>query len=227
MVNPQHQHQHHQEDDDDDEPIMIKLLVIGPPRSGKTSIINKYCNNINPTNYKITVGVDCVTKETTISGRKVILMIWDIAGQERYAHMTRLYYSDAKGVFIVFDSSNIEPTLKVAEQWKEDVDECFADNPIPSILLANKGDLFPNSQQEIPYKRFDKFCEENTIDKWFLTSAMTGAGLNESVEDMVKTIFERNPSLLPRDKESFKLQPEANSQNNRPNQATTERKTCC
>ncbi|EFA78340.1 Rab GTPase [Heterostelium album PN500] len=206
-------------DDEEDVP-MVKVLVLGGPRTGKTSIINRYCHNKIPSNYKVTVGVDCVSKITVVNGVKVELFFWDISGQERYAHMTRQYFENAKGVFIVFDVSD-EKTLEAAEAWKAEVDNCFPNEPIPSILLANKSDKILDLK-EVPYRRYDQFCEYNKIVKWFLTSAMAGTGLDESVDELVKLIFDSNADLAPKKPVGFKLTSAPQQQ------ATTEtRKTCC
>ncbi|GAM24265.1 hypothetical protein SAMD00019534_074400 [Acytostelium subglobosum LB1] len=208
----------------DDDQQMLKILVVGGPRTGKTSIINKYANNRCPKNYKVTVGVDCISKETVVSGRKVELYFWDISGQERYAHMTRHYFENAQAAFIVFDVSDEEVTLEAAAAWKANVDLCFPDAPLPTILLANKSDKILDLK-DVPYKRYDQFCEQNTINKWFLTSATNGSNLDVSVDELVKLIFESDQSLAPKPREGFKLtDPSAQP----PSSATNEvKKTCC
>eukprot|EP01133_Synstelium_polycarpum_P015421 gene15421-18289_t len=139
--------------------------------------------------------------------------------------MTRHYFEDAHGAFIVFDSSSeVEKSLKIAEDWKTVLDESFRDNPIPSILLANKCDKLPPDFKDVQYKRFDEFCDTNKIDKWFLTSALEGTGLNEAVEELVNLIFSTNQSLIPKEKEGFKLTPIARNQ---PSSTPEKKTTCC
>ena len=89
----------------------------------------------------------------------VRLQLWDIAGQERFGNMTRVYYRDAAAAFIVFDLTR-RATFEAVRKWKEDLDtkvittdgarvivilrawRSFIELPqIPTILLANKSDL--------------------------------------------------------------------------------------
>ena len=68
------------------------------------------------------------------------MQLWDIAGQERFGNMTRVYYKEAVGAFLVFDV-NSPQTFNAVLKWKHDLDTkvCLADgNPIPCLLLANK-----------------------------------------------------------------------------------------
>ncbi len=54
--------------------------------------------------------------------------------------MTRVYYKEAVGAFLVFDV-NSPQTFNAIIKWKHDLDTkvCLADgNPIPCLLLANK-----------------------------------------------------------------------------------------
>lgn len=67
------------------------------------------------------------------------LQLWDIAGQERFGNMTRVYYKEAVGAFLVFDVNKMS-TFNAVLKWKHDLDTkvCLADgNPIPCLLLAN------------------------------------------------------------------------------------------
>ena len=51
----------------------------------------------------------------------VRLQLWDIAGQERFGNMTRVYYRDAAAAFIVFDLTR-RGTFDAVRKWKEDLD---------------------------------------------------------------------------------------------------------
>lgn len=54
--------------------------------------------------------------------------------------MTRVYYKEAVGAFIVFDVTRVA-TFDAVLKWKQDLDSKVQlpdGNPIPCILLANK-----------------------------------------------------------------------------------------
>lgn len=54
--------------------------------------------------------------------------------------MTRVYYKEAHGAFIVFDVTRDE-TFDLAQRWKNDIDNKVTlpnGDPIPVVLLANK-----------------------------------------------------------------------------------------
>ena len=45
----------------------------------------------------------------------------NVAGQERFGNMTRVYYRDAAAAFIVFDLTR-RATFEAVRKWKEDLD---------------------------------------------------------------------------------------------------------
>ena len=57
---------------------IYKVLILGNPGMGKTSLILKYVNDTFTKNYKATIGVDFLTK---IIDENTVLQLWDIAGQ--------------------------------------------------------------------------------------------------------------------------------------------------
>lgn len=64
----------------------------------------------------------------------------NILGQERFGNMTRVYYKEAVGAFIVFDVTR-SATFDAVVKWKQDLDSKVQlpnGSPIPCILLANK-----------------------------------------------------------------------------------------
>ena len=61
-------------------------------------------------------------------------------GQERFGNMTRVYYKEAVGAFIVFDVTRVS-TFEAVAKWKHDLDSKVQlpnGSPIPAVLLANK-----------------------------------------------------------------------------------------
>lgn len=54
--------------------------------------------------------------------------------------MTRVYYKDALGAFVVFDVTR-PATFEAVAKWKQDLDAKVSledGSPIPCVLLANK-----------------------------------------------------------------------------------------
>ena len=63
------------------------------------------------------------------------------SGQERFGQMTRVYYKDAVGAFVVFDVTR-KDSFDAVMKWKLDLDRKVhlsdGKTPIPCVLLANK-----------------------------------------------------------------------------------------
>merc|ERR1711879_18174 len=121
---------------------LYKVLVVGDIGTGKTSIIKRYVHNIFSMHYKSTIGVDFALKVINWDPKTIVrLQLWDIAGQERFGNMTRVYYKEAVGAFVVFDVTRVN-TFEAVQKWKNDIDNKVTlppdDRPIPVVLLANK-----------------------------------------------------------------------------------------
>jgi small GTP-binding protein len=63
----------------------LKLVVLGTAFVGKTSIINRYCNQIFNDETPSTVGAGFFTHSLRIDDTDVTAMFWDTAGDERSA----------------------------------------------------------------------------------------------------------------------------------------------
>uniref|UniRef100_A0AAZ3QRM9 Ras-related protein Rab n=1 Tax=Oncorhynchus tshawytscha TaxID=74940 RepID=A0AAZ3QRM9_ONCTS len=148
---------------------LFKVLVIGDLGVGKTSIIKRYVHQIFSQHYRATIGVDFALKVLHWDSDTVIrLQLWDIAGQERYGNMTRVYYREAVGALVVFDVTRAS-TFDAVLKWKDDLDSKVTlshGKPVPAVLLANKSDQVCSQQP-----RLDTFCRENGFVGWFETSA--------------------------------------------------------
>ncbi|KAI9555575.1 hypothetical protein GHT06_018090 [Daphnia sinensis] len=169
---------------------LFKVIIIGDPGVGKTSFIRRYVQNAFRGDYKATIGVDFALKIVRWSENQTIkLQLWDIAGQERFTWMTRVYYKEAQGCIIMFDLTS-RNSFKNAVKWKKDVDsKCFLEDgaPVPCMLLANKCDL---QQREVDQWEIETLCREHGFIGWTETSAkddlMVGDCMRFLIEIMMK-----------------------------------------
>lgn len=91
--------------------------------------------------------------------------------------MTRVYYKEAVGAFVVFDISR-SSTFEAVLKWKSDLDSKVHlpnGSPIPAVLLANKCDQNKDSSQTP--SQMDQFCKEHGFAGWFETSAKVRSAL--------------------------------------------------
>ncbi|XP_054609860.1 ras-related protein Rab-38 isoform X4 [Dunckerocampus dactyliophorus] len=162
---------------------LLKVLVIGDLGVGKTSIIKRYVHQVFSQHYRATIGVDFALKVLQWDHKTVVrLQLWDIAGQERYGNMTRVYYKEAVGALVVFDMTRLS-TFQAVLKWKGDLDSKVAlsnGKPVPTVLLANKCDqrrlgLCP----KLP--KLENFSQDYGFVDWFETSAKGHGGMLEPI----------------------------------------------
>jgi small GTP-binding protein len=184
-------------DEDGGTDYLFKILVVGEQGTGKTSIIKRYVHNIYSVHYKATIGVDFALKVINWDDNSVVrLQLWDIAGQERFGNMTRVYYKEAVGAFVVFDITRLE-TFDEVKKWKADIDsKVFLGTgpdrkPIPVVLLANKVDLDTSEEgfETNNKAKLDKFCQEFGFINWFATSAKKGVNIDKAAKFLVEDIL--------------------------------------
>ncbi|KAG7322400.1 hypothetical protein KOW79_013746 [Hemibagrus wyckioides] len=176
---------------------LYKILVIGDLGVGKTSIIKRYVHQTYSTNYRATIGVDFALKVLSWESETVRLQLWDIAGQERFGNMTRVYYREAMGAFIVFDVTR-PATFEAVTKWKEDLDSKLTlanGKSITTVLLANKCDQSKDILVNNGLK-MDQFCQENGFVGWFETSAKENLNINEAANFLVKHIIASENDIL-------------------------------
>ncbi|XP_011166200.1 uncharacterized protein LOC105200376 isoform X1 [Solenopsis invicta] len=192
---------------------LYKILVIGELGAGKTSIIKRYVHQFFSQHYRATIGVDFALKVLNWDPHTIIrLQLWDIAGQERFGNMTRVYYKEAVGAFIVFDVTR-SATLDAVVKWKQDLDSKVQlpdGSPIPCVLLANKCDQQKEGLVNSPAK-MDEYCKEKNFAGWFETSAKENINIEEAARFLVNKILQNDQVIRdngiqdPSDNERFAL----------------------
>ena len=156
----------------------FKLVILGNPAVGKTSLIVRFIKNKFTEDYKTTLGVDFLTKELTLYNKAHIrLMIWDMGGQDKWFSRRAKFMRGADGAVIVYSNTDIKSYLNL-DKWVDEVHQ-HANRDVPIILVKNKSDLPPIRENLNPIKLLERL---NT--KIIETSAKTG----ENVEEMFTLI---------------------------------------
>ncbi|ELP87343.1 rab17, putative [Entamoeba invadens IP1] len=199
--------------EDSTDALQLKIIVIGEPSVGKTSTIKKYCHGVFDQLYRATIGVDFAVKFEKVDDKEVELRLWDIAGQEKYIAMTRVYYNGAHGAIIMYDVT-APNTFGATDKWKEDLESKvkFNDQPIPALLVGNKADLLSEEEMKTAEKEMRAKVEEQKYADGILTSAKSGLAVEDAMKKITHLIFERfkelsNPAPDPNNVDLSKQKP--------------------
>ena len=72
---------------------IYKIILIGDNSVGKTSFLARFIENNFIVDTKPTIGVEFRLKMIELEdGKKVVLQIWDTAGQKEFASVIRGYF---------------------------------------------------------------------------------------------------------------------------------------
>jgi len=205
---------------------LFKILVIGDLGTGKTSFIKRYVHQTFSAHYRATIGVDFALKVLNWDSHTVVrLQLWDIAGQERFGQMTRVYYKEAIGCFIVYDVTR-RSTFDSAVKWKEDLDSKVRlpdGRKIPCVLLGNKCDELEKEGKGCNDKDMDAFCRQHSFGGWYEVSALNNLHVDDSAHFLVEEVLKATANLhtadIDRPGGGIVLEP--------PNSAESSTRKCC
>ena len=152
-----------------------KVVILGDPAVGKTSLIRRYVINTFDERYISTIGARVSKKEvgvqTVTPPVRMDMMIWDLIGSKESTRLHEMYYRGAEGALVVCDISRLS-TIENMGMWVESFRKAEGDRP--AILIINKADLqgfwtLDEDSMEALAARHHTF--------YYLTSAKTGANV--------------------------------------------------
>lgn len=167
---------------------MRKVVMIGAGGSGKTALVNRFLTQKFSEEYIVTIGSQFAVKTVNVesaNGRNVVvkLLVWDLAGQQRFDFIRGSYYRGSKGALLVFDTTRKSTWIELPK-WVEEIEDALGEK-IPTILLANKVDLVEH--RVITREMALQFAEENGFVGYLETSALSGQNVEEAFYMLAKS----------------------------------------
>ena len=163
-----------------------RVVVIGDPSVGKTSILNQLIDrNFNPYEHS-TVGANYQLYTQDVDGVRVEIQIWDTAGQEKFKSLGPIYFRNSIGALAVYDITNLD-SFNNLQEWIRSFIE-VAGSDVIICIVGNKCDL---SQRVVTQEDATKlFKSSSNLENYFFfeTSAKTGYGINELFENLAKEL---------------------------------------
>ena len=165
--------------------ITSKICIVGDFAVGKTSVVERFVNNQFSEKYLTTVGVKVDTKEFDLADRGVALkmVLWDVAGTDRFGATEFAYLRGASGYIYVADGTR-PLTIGSAQQLRESIVDKYGTTP--SVLLLNKHDL--TGMWDVADARIADLEEE--FDTVFLTSAKTGENVEAALTQLANLVVD-------------------------------------
>lgn len=102
--------------------IRAKVVMVGAPMVGKTSMVRRFVHEVFSEDYVSTLGVKVDRKTVTLGGAVVSMILWDIHGETDSLKVPTTYFRGASAALMVIDGSRpetIEPALRLGAQVKE------------------------------------------------------------------------------------------------------------
>ncbi len=118
--------------------IQKKICMVGAFGVGKTSLVARYVHSIFSEKYQTTVGVKIDKKQLVVNGQDVMLMLWDLAGEDALTQVKPAHLKGASGYLLVADGTR-RNTLDTAVNLQQRALEATGD--VPFLLILNKADV--------------------------------------------------------------------------------------
>lgn len=170
--------------------IQKKICMLGSFGVGKTSLVARFVQGIFSSKYLSTVGVKIDKKSIKVGDEEVLLLLWDLAGEDSRSQVQTSYLRGAAGYFLVADGTWAESLVTAKSIHKRALETV---GEIPFMLVVNKSDLWNKWEITAPV------LEQLETEGWKIqvTSAKTGDGVEKMFMRLTEEVLRAGPMNEP------------------------------
>ncbi len=182
--------------------LIWKIVIIGDPAVGKTSIRRKYLGETTQKEYIYTIGADFATKRLNLTkDLSVQYQIFDLAGQPKFDKVRSSFYAGIQAAVLVYDITNNE-TLENLPKWVKEAKQNNDGTLDTFVVVGNKIDL--KFQKESNDQLLKTFLQDLSRQMGhgilhIYTSALTGENIDllfkKITEKLLDTASKNNPKI--------------------------------
>ena len=174
-------------DNDNNYSKYFKVIIVGNPETGKTSIMKKFIYDEFDSNYKKSITPISYNKKYTANDIDYSFDVFDIPGHKNL-NMIKTFSNGANGIIYCCRCGDEQSKSDLLTFWKEALNP---DEKIPKILIENMCDLL--GEKENYYndrKSLKKTANLLGCSYFFRTSALNGYEITDSLETLFNKIIQ-------------------------------------
>ena len=161
----------------------FKVLIVGNPATGKTSIMKKFINNKFDSDYNKTITPISYNKKYTANGIDYSFDVFDIPGDyHKNLDMIKTFSNGANGIIYCCKCGDEQSRSDLLTFWK---DTLAPDENIPKILIENMYDLLDEKEKYYyDIKSLRKTSRKLGCFSFFQISALNRDEITNSLESL-------------------------------------------
>lgn len=167
--------------------VVLNILIVGEKCVGKTALQLRFTDCAFTLNNRMTLGLDYRNKVIQLDGSRIMVVVVDTMGQERYHCISSLYYRGAHGIILAYDVTD-QNSFNNLGYWMEQVN-LYARGDVCKLLVGCKSDR--TDARAVEYNTAKAFADQQGL-QLIETSARNGTNVEEAFRAIAADIMQRS-----------------------------------
>jgi len=169
----------------------LKIILVGPTGSGKTSLLNRYTTGQNLPRTSPTKGASVVSKVVAVDGPPLKMQLWDTAGGAQYEMLNAIFFKGAAGALVFFDVTSEKSFGQVSPLLDH-----LAMHAPEDIVVAVVGAKIDLKDKRIVREETARALASSRSALYFETSVTEGESVDHLFKQLVQHIILAMPEPL-------------------------------